>query len=231
MSPSNTVLSVPTRHPVSSTSAHAAIARAETLSRKEGHVGAIAFNRTGDPASGEFGDAVLLKEAFGEVPSDLVDCSVHRVVSTSPPTFSASSPPRRMRRSQRFRRPSCARPARRNRKDARKARHVARAVAPAEQLADRVDVLCHRIEVTHAGTLALQARATQHSLADERNFAIAATLTQAPCPSRCTAPARSSLCPPTCEGAAGATRRLGTMGMHRPSVSGRLLASETSASP
>jgi hypothetical protein len=48
------------------TSAHAAIARAETLSRKEGHVGAVAFSRSGDPASGEFGDAVLLK-AFGEV--------------------------------------------------------------------------------------------------------------------------------------------------------------------
>jgi hypothetical protein len=46
----------------------AAIMRA--LSRTEGHVGAVAFSRTGDPGSGEFADAVLLK-AFGEVPSDL----------------------------------------------------------------------------------------------------------------------------------------------------------------
>jgi hypothetical protein len=30
----------------------------------------VAFSRTGDPGSGEFADAVLLK-AFGEVPSDL----------------------------------------------------------------------------------------------------------------------------------------------------------------
>jgi hypothetical protein len=29
----------------------------------------VAFSRTGDPASGEFADAVLLK-AFGEVPRD-----------------------------------------------------------------------------------------------------------------------------------------------------------------
>jgi hypothetical protein len=55
---------------VECTSAHAAIARAEALSRKEGHVGALAFSRAGDPAAGEFGDAVLLK-AFGDVPSDL----------------------------------------------------------------------------------------------------------------------------------------------------------------
>lgn len=47
-----------------------AIMRAESLSRKEGHVGAVAFSRTGDPNAGEFGDAVLLK-AFGDVPSDL----------------------------------------------------------------------------------------------------------------------------------------------------------------
>jgi hypothetical protein len=51
-------------------SAHAAIMRAEALSRAEGHVGAVAFSRTGDPMIGEFSDAVLLR-AFGEVPSDL----------------------------------------------------------------------------------------------------------------------------------------------------------------
>jgi hypothetical protein len=43
------------------TSASAAITRAETLSRKEGHVGAVAFSRTGDPAAGEFSDAVVLR--------------------------------------------------------------------------------------------------------------------------------------------------------------------------
>ncbi len=35
-----------------------------------GHVGAIAFRRTGDPAIGDFGDAKLLRK-FGEVPDDL----------------------------------------------------------------------------------------------------------------------------------------------------------------
>lgn len=51
-------------------SSHAAIRKAEQLSRIAGNVGAVAFSRTGDPGSGEFADAVLLK-AFGEVPSDL----------------------------------------------------------------------------------------------------------------------------------------------------------------
>jgi hypothetical protein len=40
------------------------------MAQAEGHIGAVAFSRTGDPGSGEFADAVLLK-AFGEVPSDL----------------------------------------------------------------------------------------------------------------------------------------------------------------
>ncbi|WP_213775993.1 hypothetical protein [Bradyrhizobium sp. dw_78] len=48
----------------------AAVARAEVLSRKAGHVGAVAFSRTGDPATGEFSDAVVLK-TFGDVPDDL----------------------------------------------------------------------------------------------------------------------------------------------------------------
>jgi hypothetical protein len=43
--------------------------RAETLSRKEGHLGAVAFSRTGDPATGDFSDAVIRK--FGDVPDDL----------------------------------------------------------------------------------------------------------------------------------------------------------------
>jgi hypothetical protein len=40
------------------------------MARTEGNIGAVAFSRTGDPGSGEFADAVLLK-AFGEVPGDL----------------------------------------------------------------------------------------------------------------------------------------------------------------
>ena len=41
---------------VECTSANAAIMRAEVLSRKPGCAGALAFSRTGDPATGEFGD-------------------------------------------------------------------------------------------------------------------------------------------------------------------------------
>ena len=44
-----------------------AIRRAEALSRAAGHTGAVAFSRSGDPMTGEFGDATLLK-SFGEVP-------------------------------------------------------------------------------------------------------------------------------------------------------------------
>jgi len=44
--------------------------RAEALSRKPGHVGAVAFSRTGDPATGDFGDAIVIKK-FGDVPEDL----------------------------------------------------------------------------------------------------------------------------------------------------------------
>jgi hypothetical protein len=48
----------------------AVVMRAEALSRKPGHVGAVAFSRTGDPATGDFGDAKIIKK-FGEVPDDL----------------------------------------------------------------------------------------------------------------------------------------------------------------
>jgi hypothetical protein len=44
--------------------------RAEILSRGAGHIGAIAFSRSGDPMTGEFGDAKLLRK-FGSVPEDL----------------------------------------------------------------------------------------------------------------------------------------------------------------
>jgi hypothetical protein len=46
-----------------------AVRRAEALARQEGHTGAVAFSRVGDPSLGEFEDAVILK-AFGEVPDD-----------------------------------------------------------------------------------------------------------------------------------------------------------------
>jgi len=44
--------------------------RAEVLSRKSGNVGAIAFSRSGDPATGDFSDAKLIRK-FGDVPDDL----------------------------------------------------------------------------------------------------------------------------------------------------------------
>jgi hypothetical protein len=50
-------------------SANAAVMRAEALSRKPGCAGAVAFSWTGDPSSGEFSDAKLIRK-FGEVPDD-----------------------------------------------------------------------------------------------------------------------------------------------------------------
>jgi hypothetical protein len=49
---------------------NAAVTRAEALSRKEGHVGVVAFSRTGDPATGDFSDAEVIRK-FGDVPKDL----------------------------------------------------------------------------------------------------------------------------------------------------------------
>ncbi|WGD55063.1 hypothetical protein QA641_14860 [Bradyrhizobium sp. CB1650] len=51
-------------------SANAAVMRAEALSRKPGNTGAVAFSRTGDPSSGDFGDAKLIRK-FGDVPDNL----------------------------------------------------------------------------------------------------------------------------------------------------------------
>jgi hypothetical protein len=48
----------------------AVVMRAEALSRKEGHVGAVAFSRTGDPATGDFSDAKVIRK-FGDVADDL----------------------------------------------------------------------------------------------------------------------------------------------------------------
>jgi hypothetical protein len=49
---------------------NAAVMRAEALSHKPGYVGAVAFSRTGDPATGDFGDAQVIRK-FGDVPEDL----------------------------------------------------------------------------------------------------------------------------------------------------------------
>jgi hypothetical protein len=49
---------------------NAAVMRAETLSRKPGYVGAVPFSRSGDPATGDFGDAKVVRK-FGHVPDDL----------------------------------------------------------------------------------------------------------------------------------------------------------------
>jgi len=48
----------------------AVVMRAEALSRKEGHIGAVEFSRTGDPATGDFSDAKVIRK-FGDVPDDL----------------------------------------------------------------------------------------------------------------------------------------------------------------
>ena len=50
----------------------AVVMRADALICKPGNVGAIAFSRSGDPATGDFGDATIIKK-FGEVPTDLSD--------------------------------------------------------------------------------------------------------------------------------------------------------------
>jgi hypothetical protein len=51
-------------------SSSSALRRAESLSKAAGSVGAVAFSRTGDPMTGQFSDAQLLKK-FGDVPDDL----------------------------------------------------------------------------------------------------------------------------------------------------------------
>jgi hypothetical protein len=46
------------------------VMRNEALARREGHVGAVAFSRTGDPATGDFSDAKVIRK-LGDVPDDL----------------------------------------------------------------------------------------------------------------------------------------------------------------
>jgi hypothetical protein len=43
---------------------------ARSHSRKDGHVGAMAFSRTADPATGDFSDAQVIRK-FGDAPDDL----------------------------------------------------------------------------------------------------------------------------------------------------------------
>jgi hypothetical protein len=52
--------------PKEARSSDQAIRMAGSLAKAEGHCGAIAFSRTGDPALGDFEDAVILK-TMGEV--------------------------------------------------------------------------------------------------------------------------------------------------------------------
>lgn len=49
---------------------NSAVMCAEMLSCKPGYVGALAFSRTGDPATGDFRDARIIRK-FGDVPDDL----------------------------------------------------------------------------------------------------------------------------------------------------------------
>ena len=58
------------REPLECFNPVAVVMRAEALSRKERHIGAVAFSRTGDPATGDFSDARVIRK-FGDVPDDL----------------------------------------------------------------------------------------------------------------------------------------------------------------
>ena len=56
--------------PVECVNPNAAVMRAEALSRKHGCVDALAFSRSGDPSTGDFSDAKVIRK-FGDVPDDL----------------------------------------------------------------------------------------------------------------------------------------------------------------
>ena len=59
------------REPKEARSAEQAVRAARSMAAAEDHCGAIAFARTGDPAIGEFEDAVILK-TVGEVDTGLL---------------------------------------------------------------------------------------------------------------------------------------------------------------
>jgi hypothetical protein len=67
-----TQLAIMTASPIASVrvSPGAAIERAQGLWKILGHTGAVALSCTGDPATGDFSDATVLRE-FGDVPDDL----------------------------------------------------------------------------------------------------------------------------------------------------------------
>jgi hypothetical protein len=62
--------SVVVGEPIECPSPAAAIERAQGLWKVWGHRGAVAFSRTGDPATGDFNDAKVIGK-FGDVPDDL----------------------------------------------------------------------------------------------------------------------------------------------------------------
>jgi hypothetical protein len=62
--------SVVVGEPIECLSPAAAMERAQGLWKVLGHTGAIAFSRTGDPATGDFRDAKVIRK-FGDVPDDL----------------------------------------------------------------------------------------------------------------------------------------------------------------
>jgi hypothetical protein len=62
--------SVAVGEPIECPSPAAAVERALGLWKVMGHTGAVAFSRTGDPATGDFRDATVLRK-FGDVPDDL----------------------------------------------------------------------------------------------------------------------------------------------------------------
>jgi hypothetical protein len=70
---------------------NAAIMKAEALARKPGFVGAIAFSRSGDLATGDFGDAKLIRK-FGAVPRVVTVVAKSARLSSSPPLEKASNP-------------------------------------------------------------------------------------------------------------------------------------------
>jgi len=49
--------------------------RAEARSRKPGYASAVAFSRSGNPATGDFGDAKLIRR-FSDLPTDLTALEV-----------------------------------------------------------------------------------------------------------------------------------------------------------
>ncbi|MBR0731083.1 hypothetical protein JQ636_40510 [Bradyrhizobium japonicum] len=49
---------------------NSAVMCAEAFSHRAGYVGALAFSRTGDPATGDFRDAKIICK-FGDIPHDL----------------------------------------------------------------------------------------------------------------------------------------------------------------